>query len=165
MSDLERRGDVQKCPVCGSQVDPEAYFCPTCRNYFCYHCRARLLDSDKQLQCVDQNCSYYAKLVCSVCDSNVEKEEPPTVYAEPEDGYWPAWLILILLVAVVTWYFTSFLVAAGVAIVIYCGGGYLLQRLGINVFGREREVEYQRRSSFHTCICCKQPIKELPGTA
>ena len=35
---LERRGDVEKCPVCGSRVDRDAYHCPTCRNYFCFHC-------------------------------------------------------------------------------------------------------------------------------
>ena len=82
-SELQRRGDVQKCPVCGSHIDPAAYHCPTCRSYFCFHCRARLLEPDTQLQCVNQDCDYYSKLICSVCDPCKETEEPPTVYAEP----------------------------------------------------------------------------------
>ena len=98
MSELKRRGNVAKCPICGSQVDPEAYHCPACHNYYCYHCRARLLASDTQLQCANQSCDYYGKLVCSVCDPQGEKEEPPAVYEEPEDGYWPLWLIVSLII-------------------------------------------------------------------
>ena len=41
-----RRGDIHKCPVCGSGIDAEAYFCAKCKNYFCFHCRARLLPAD-----------------------------------------------------------------------------------------------------------------------
>lgn len=161
--DLRRLGDVGKCPVCGSAVDPEAYYCPTCSNYFCFHCRARLLPADTQVQCVNQDCTYYAKLVCEACSSRQEKEELPAVYAEPEDGYWPGWLVLVLVFAAVIWYFSYFWVAALVAIVGYLLGGYLLQWMGINVFGRERKVEYQRKSSFHNCIRCGQPVKELQG--
>ena len=161
MSDLKRRGDVEKCPVCGSHVDPEAYHCPTCRSYFCFHCRARVLQPDTQLQCINQECDYYGKLICGVCDPHGEKEEPPTVYAEPEDGYWPAWLALVLVAVAVIWYFTSFLVAAGTAIATYAVGGYLLHRVGVNVFGRERKVEHQRMTSYHTCISCEKPVKEL----
>ncbi len=29
---LHRRGDVNKCPICGSGVDSEAYHCPASRN-------------------------------------------------------------------------------------------------------------------------------------
>ena len=165
ISELHRRGDVQKCPVCGSHIDPAAYHCPTCRSYFCFHCRARLLEPDTQLQCVNQDCDYYSKLICGVCDPCKETEEPPTVYAEPQDGYWPAWLVLTFMAGAVTWYFTSFLVAAGIAIAIYAAGGFSLHRAGINIFGRERKVEYQRRSSYHTCINCKQRVKEVHGAA
>ena len=91
--ELKRRGDVEKCPVCGSHVDAEAYHCPSCRNYFCFHCRSRLVPPDTQLQCVNQQCDYYGKLVCDVCDISHQRDEAPTVYAEPEDGYWPGWLI------------------------------------------------------------------------
>ena len=92
MNSLARRGDVAKCPVCGTGVDPESYHGSQCRNYFCFHCRARLLDAGAQLQCLNQSCDYYAKLICGVCDPAKEKEEPPSIYAEPEDGYWPLWL-------------------------------------------------------------------------
>jgi hypothetical protein len=164
-SELQRRGDVNKCPVCGSQIDPSAYHCPTCHCYFCYHCRARLLGPDTQLQCIHQDCDYYSKLICSVCDPSQETEEPPSVYAEPQDGYWPAWLVLSVVAGAVTLYFTSFLVAAGTAIAIYAAGGYFLHRAGINIFGRERKVEYQRRSSYHTCIRCQQRVKEVHSVA
>jgi len=160
-SDLRRRGDVQKCPICGSQVDAEAYHCAQCRNYFCYHCRARLLTNDPQFQCGNQHCDYYAKLICGICDPLAEKDEPPAVYAEPEDGYWPAWLLVVVVAAALVGYFTSFLWAAGIAIVAFTLGGYGLQRAGMNIFGRERKVEHQRKSSFHSCINCQQPVKEL----
>ncbi len=159
--ELRRRGELEKCPVCGSHVDAEAYHCPKCRNYFCFHCRARLLSRDTQLQCTNGQCNYYGKLVCEICDVVGEKEESPAVYVEPEDGYWPVWLLLVLIVAAVTWYYTSLLVAAGTAIAAYVGGGFLLHRVGMNVFGRERTVEHPRKSSFHTCISCQLPVKEL----
>ena len=41
---------------------------PGLPQYFCFHCRARLLPPDTQLQCVNQQCDYYGKLVCDVCD-------------------------------------------------------------------------------------------------
>jgi hypothetical protein len=161
MSDIERCGTVDKCPVCGSQVDPTAFHCPTCRSNFCFHCRARVLPPDTQLQCVNQQCAYYGKLVCGVCNEAVVKEEPPAVYAEPEDGYWPAWLALVLAFAAVWWYFTSFLVAGAIAGATFAGGGYWLQRRGINIFGREITVERPRKSAYYTCVQCGQPVKEL----
>lgn len=160
---LKRRGDVEKCPVCGSHVDAEAYHCPRCHSYFCFHCRARLMPPDTQLQCVNQQCDYYGKLVCGVCDTANEKEEPPAVYAEPEDGYWPAWLLLVLVASGIIGYFTSLLVAVGTAIGLFVIGGILLQRSGLNIFGRERIVEHPRTSAYHSCINCEQPVKEIPA--
>ena len=159
-----RRGDTRKCPVCGSPNDPEAFYCAKCRNYFCFHCRARSLPSETQLQCINQACEYYGKLVCSICDPVSEKDEPPSVYAEPQDGYWPAWLLLVLIVSGFLWYFSSSFVAAILfAIMVYAGGGYFFQKmLGWNLFGAERLIEQQRKSSFHTCVHCQQPVKELP---
>ncbi len=157
----QRRGDVEKCPVCGSRVDADAYYCPTCQSFYCFHCRARLLPADTQLQCVNQHCDYYGKLVCGVCDAAAEKEEPPAVYAEPEDGYWPAWLVLILAAAAMVWYFQSFARAAAFAVGAFAVGGYLLQLLGVNIFGRERSIECQRSTTFHTCLRCQQPVKKL----
>ena len=156
---VKRRGDLQKCPVCGSPVDSEAYYCPTCHNYFCYHCRARLVESDSQLQCVDTNCEYYGKLVCSVCDSAVEKEEPPSVYAEPEDGYWPLLLLAAIIIGILIWWLGSFLVGLIVGIVLFAGGGHLLHRYVLNIFGRERTVTRSRVSSCNTCVRCQSLVK------
>jgi len=158
-----RRGDVCKCPACGSNVDPEAYHCPICQTDFCFHCRARLLPADVQLECVNQQCGYYGKLICCVCDGSVEQEEAPSVYREREDCYWPAWLAVVLVMAGMIWYFSSsFLAAVMTAVVVYVGVGYFLQkRMGWNLFGTERSVEHQRRSSFNTCINCQGRVKEL----
>ena len=158
---LQRRGDVNRCPVCGSQVDVEAYHCPACRNYFCYHCRARLLLSEKHLQCINQDCEYYGKLMCDVCDQLAEKEESPSIYAEPEDGYWPALLIIVLVVSALVWYWISFPVALFVAITSFGLGGFILQRMGLNIFGAKRMVEQQRRLTYFTCVCCGQAVKEV----
>lgn len=157
-----RRGDITKCPVCGSHCDPEAFYCAKCRNYFCFHCRARSLPSELQLQCVNQDCDYYGKMVCGICDPGVEKDEPPSVYMEPEDGYWPAWLALVLILSGFVWYFSSsFLAAAATALIVYVAGGYCAHRAGWNLFGTVRKVEQSRTSSFHTCIRCVQPVKEV----
>jgi hypothetical protein len=122
-----------------------------------------LLGVDAQMQCTNQGCNYYGKLICAVCDPAVEHEEPPSVYAEPEDGYWPAWLLLVLTVSAVIWWFTSFLAAAAIAVAAYAGGGYVLHRAGVNLFGRQRKVEYKRKSTFHTCIKCQRQVKALRG--
>lgn len=160
---LTRRGNVQKCPVCGSDVEAEAFHCPTCLNYFCFHCRARVLPHDTQLQCVSQQCDYYGKLICCVCDVAEEQDEPPAVYSEPEDGYWPAWLVIVLAACGAVWYFSSFLFAAAVAASAFGVGGFLLHRAGFNVFGKQRRVEHQRKSSIHKCLQCGQTAKEIQG--
>ena len=163
MSEIQRRGDVRKCPVCGSEVDQDAYHCRTCHNYFCFHCRVRLLESDNHLYCIDPNCEYYGKLVCDVCDVRLEKEDPPALYVESEDGYWPLLLFAVLVLGTVTWYYTSFLTAAGISIGIFALAGFLLHRAGVNVFGRKREVTQSRVSHYHTCVRCKKPVKEVAG--
>jgi hypothetical protein len=160
---LQRRGDVSKCPICGSAVDAEAFHCAQCHNYFCFHCRARLLKSDTQLSCGNQKCDYYAKLVCSACDPPNLKEEPPSVFVEPLDGYWPVWLIVSLIAFGVTWYNTSFYPAAAVAIALFLIGGYLVHRAGINIFGGERRVTHDVTSTHYQCICCQQSAREVPG--
>ena len=160
-SELLRSGDLQKCPVCGSPVDPDAYYCPKCRNYYCFHCRARLLASDKQYQCGNKGCDYYGKLLCGVCDSEVRKEEPTAVYLEPEDGYWPLLVIASFILAVLTWLASSFSVGVFFGIAAFGGGAYALHRAGINVFGRENEISQPRSSTYHTCICCHQSTREI----
>jgi hypothetical protein len=162
---LQRRGDVQKCPVCGSTVDPDAYHCSKCRNYFCFHCRARLLPGEKQFQCVNQDCRYYGKLICNVCDPQVDEDAPPAVYIEPEDGYWPLLLIVGIIALVLAWIFTRFLPAALIALAICAGGAYLISRAGGSLFGRENKVFQARISSHNACISCQQAVKEASGKA
>ena len=157
-----RRGDVQKCPVCGVHVDPEAYYCPQCHNYFCFHCRARVTASDEQFQCTDQACDYYAKLVCERCDVAVEKAESPSVYAEPEDGYWPL-LVGVGLAAMILVGFVagSFLWAFVAAIGATLLGGTLLHYLQLNILGRERRVVQPRSSTYHPCLSCGRAAKPI----
>ena len=170
---VERRGDVGKCPSCGSSVDPDAYHCATCRNYYCFHCRARLLPSDAQLECVNQDCGYYGKLVCGICDSLHDKKEAPLVYAEPVDGYWPLWLGISLVVSLIGCYFAiwwfgffkAMLFGIFLAIAVFVAGGYWLQRKGFNIFGTEAMVTHERSSSYRTCIRCQQTTKEIKPKA
>jgi hypothetical protein len=157
---VERRGDVQKCPVCGSAVDPDAYHCSKCRNYFCFHCRARLLDSDKQFQCANQDCTYYGKLICSECDREVVEQAPPSVYSEPEDGYWPLLLFIGLVLGGIVWTFSSFLPAALFAVGIFGVGAILVSRAGGTVWGREKKVVHPRTSAHNVCKSCGQAVKE-----
>jgi hypothetical protein len=158
-----RRGDLRKCPVCGSQGDPEAYHCPHCHNYFCFHCRARLLGADDHHQCFNKDCDYYGKLICGVCDEEVRIEEPPAVYLEPEDGYWPLLLLLSVLVAVLAWILHSFLAATLFLFGIFAAGACVLRYAGVNVFGRKNEVRRNRSSVYHKCIRCEQRVKTIPG--
>jgi hypothetical protein len=158
---LSRRGDVGKCPICGTSVDEEAYHCPSCRNYFCFHCRARLISPDIQLQCVNQHCDYYGKLVCDVCDPQQQRDEPPNVYAEPEDGYWPGWLLLSVTVGACVWFFSSILSGVLSGIGLFLLGGGLLHMVGVNIFGWQRMVEHPRKSTFHSCISCGEIVKQV----
>lgn len=156
-----RREPVTKCPVCGSAVDAEAYHCPHCGSDYCYHCRAQVHPGDPRLECVNQDCSYYGKLVCALCDRDHEKEEDPAIYSEPEDGYWPGWLIVSLVLFGYLWYRLGFGWAAVIAVVVYWLGGRLLHRLGVNIFGRTREVRFRRRSTYHTCLCCGETARRV----
>ncbi|TWU29054.1 hypothetical protein Poly41_67530 [Novipirellula artificiosorum] len=160
----QRLGDVEKCPVCGSRVDGEAYHCPTCRNSFCFHCRASVLPSEVQYKCTNQPCEYYGKLLCDVCEERVEREEPPAIYLEPQEGYWPLLLVALIVAAGFLWAFwTSFRWSSLFVLVGFPAIGILLHRLGLNIFGRERRVEHRRTSRFYQCRCCQQQVKELPG--
>lgn len=156
-----RLGNVRECPVCGSAVAPGAYHCPTCQNSFCFHCRARVLPSDVQLQCVNQRCAYYGKLLCDVCEDTVVEEQPPAVYMEPEEGFWPLLLLVDFIAFGFVWYQSSFGWAALFLFLAFPALGYAGQVLGLNVFGRERRVEHRRTAEYYRCICCRKAVKEL----
>ncbi len=161
MNDPQRLGDIQKCPACGSTVDPGAYCCPKCRNYFCFRCRARLLGTEPQFQCVNQDCDYHGKLVCGTCDPQVKKEEPPATYTEHESGWWPYLLMGSLAVFVVALFHTEFWVATAIAVAAFAGAAFLFRHMGVNVFGRDNQIVEPRESVYHTCIRCQKPAKDL----
>ena len=105
--ELHRRGDVEKCPVCGSHVDSRPIIVRLVETISAFTVALDSVPPDTQLQCVNQQCDYYGKLVCDVCDVEHERDEEPSVYPEPEDGYWPGLLLLALLSFGPLWYFYS----------------------------------------------------------
>jgi hypothetical protein len=162
MSDIQRLGDVQKCPACGSQVDPGAYHCPKCRRDFCFHCRVGLVDEDDQFHCINQACNYHGKVLCGTCDPEAKRDEAPSVYSEYDSGWWPFLLVAGLLVGVVSYFFVwDFWLAAGIGLITAAVAAFLLHRAGVNVMGKENRIVQPRVTIYHTCISCKQPVKEL----
>ena len=67
MKPLNRIGDKCKCPACGWALDDGAYRCPKCLIYFCFKCRRRVKANEPQTQCLNQQCDYHGKLLCSAC--------------------------------------------------------------------------------------------------
>lgn len=157
----QRRGELDVCPICGSGVHPQAYFCSRCSNYFCFVCRSRVAPTDVSLQCVNRDCDYFGKLVCSQCDPSKTVSEKPFMYKEPMDGYWPAWLLACVLVAIYMVWRTTWIAGVLTLISLYAGLGFLLQSVGFNIFGKERSVELPRSSTTHTCVRCSQPAKPV----
>jgi hypothetical protein len=160
-SRLSRIVKKSQCPICGTRIHSESFCCPKCRNYFCFHCRARMSSSDIAMQCRNRECDHYGKLVCDDCDPAHDQRETPSTYKEPIDGYWPLWLMLALTASILVGIYTT--VTAGVLsfLGLYLGLGYIFQSAGFNIFGRERLVELQRVSKVHTCISCEQPTKTV----
>jgi hypothetical protein len=97
--------------------------------------------------------------VCDVCDGRLEKEEAPSVYREPEDGYWPGLLVLAVLALPVLWYYWTFQYALIASVMTFVLVGGLLHAIGVNIFGRQRVVEHPRTSAYHTCIQCGEAVK------
>lgn len=156
-----RRGELDVCPVCGTDVHPQAYFCSRCSNYFCFVCRSRMGASDVALQCVNRECEYFGKHVCSQCDPARTVAEKPFHYKEPTDGYWPVWLLACSLISIYIVWCSTWL-AGGLAFVsLYAGLGYLMQSVGLNIFGKERSVELPRSSTTYSCVRCSQPAKVI----
>jgi hypothetical protein len=157
----QRRGELEVCPICGSDVHPQAYYCSRCSNYFCFVCRSRMASSDIALQCINRACDYFGKLVCSQCDPSNTVDEKPFVYKEPTDGYWPAWLLVCILMGSYVIWRTTWIAGLLTFVSAYAGLGYLLQSVGFNIFGKERSVELPRSSTTHSCVRCSQPVKPV----
>lgn len=161
-SPVKRLGNVQKCPACGSAVDSEACLCPKCKTDFCFHCRARMGKDDEQYQCLNLACSYHGKLVCGQCDPQKTLDEPPAVYIEQQDGWWPLLVPVLLVSWLVVW---LLYLPLGLAFLYCLAGtlalGLLLRLSGINIFGRKHTVMQPRQSVHHTCLQCQQVVKRI----
>lgn len=87
MSEIEsqqtnRRGDLSKCPACGSRVDADAYRCPNCLIYYCFRCRRRIQEGELQYACASRSCGAYGKLLCAACTTTITEERPATSVKE-----------------------------------------------------------------------------------
>jgi hypothetical protein len=102
-----------------------------------------------------------------VCDLRQEREEAPSVYLEPEDGFWPLLLVLALVsgpVGWIGWRLNSFGVVLTMLTVF--GTGALLVRLfKRRVFGRSIRIEQQRLTPYHICVSCGEEVRELTRDA
>jgi hypothetical protein len=157
----ERPENRSNCPVCGARVHSEAYCCSKCRNYFCYLCRIRLAPPETVLQCSHRPCKLFGKFVCSACSDSHEEADPPMIYLEPVDGFWPLWLLLSVIASAVVWYNTTAIAAIITAIGLYAGAGYLMQAAGINIFGKSKRVELLQRKKVYSCRQCSQRSKQV----
>jgi len=157
----QRRGEVEICPICGSGVHPQAYFCPRCANYFCFICRSRVAPTDVALQCLNRDCDYFGKLVCNHCDPSKIVSEQPYYYKEPIDGYWPAWLLASILISIWVLWRTTWIAGGLTFLCLYVGLGFLLQFVGLNIFGKERSVALPRSTTSYSCVRCMQPAKPV----
>lgn len=159
LNDVKRLGDTHKCPACGSEVDTGAYHCPRCRNYFCYRCRARVLATHPQFQCLNQECDYHGKLVCGTCDPEFKKDEEPTIYLDRVGGWWPTILACTLILFLFSLFYISFLAAISLSAIAFAGIAYGLHRAGLNVFDTVKKIVEPRQSVHHNCVRCAKPVK------
>jgi hypothetical protein len=93
------------------------------------------------------------------------RQDPPSEFVEPLDGYWPLWLLASLIAGGVTWYYSSFFTGGLTALGLFVIGGILIHLAGVNIFGGERRLIEDRSTTYYSCLRCKQPVKETPGAA
>jgi hypothetical protein len=171
MSEMRRKGDVEKCPACGWGLAASAYRCPKCNIFFCYKCRVRVGINDKQYQCADQSCGCYGKLVCNACVVDVSTCESKTLNLETIHQDATKWALYIggavffAAFAIPTSIVTiggaalSGVAAAGVACGLYDVKGY-------NTFGRKdkKTLNTYKVNETHThisCVQCRHPVKDM----
>lgn len=151
MAEIQRRGDVEKCPACGWRLDPGAYRCPKCRIYFCYKCRARVAEREQQYQCADQSCPCYGKLLCAACVVS-----PPEKMRNADKS--ASALLAGVIVGGATFFAAPIAVAAGVGVgaVVLASLGF--RALGFNVWGTGDTHDV----FIHLCcVECRHPVKHL----
>ena len=154
MTELNRRGNKQKCPACGWNLDGDAYRCPKCRIYFCYKCRARVVERDAQYQCMNQQCDCYGKLLCSACVKPIEEKD-----ILPKDNATIVTLIAGGFVGLITLP-AGPIVSAIAATATVTGTSFLARKFGFNVW-LTKDKEERVISAPLCCIACKKPVKHL----
>jgi len=178
-------GDTAKCPACGWRLDPAAYRCPKCFIYFCFKCRARVMERDPQFQCADQSCPCYGKLLCAACTvmvpefASVSRIEYDDV-GDPErtetygDNWGGAALGLPIIVGIAIRLLTgSFLFACVCAVAIFVGLAIMLHKFKSTWFTTQKifpstqkriprtVIENKQVAEHRCCIHCRHPAKAL----
>lgn len=159
MSEIRRRGDMEKCPACGWRLDSGAYRCPKCRIYFCYKCRARVGEREQQYQCADQSCDCYGKLLCTACVVPINQNH---VDQHSNADATIAALIGGGVVGAASLAVAPFIVAAGLGAGAIVAGSFGLRAMGFNVWGSEdlkHDVPYATQHL--CCVQCRHPVKQL----
>ena len=171
MSEMRRKGDVEKCPACGWGLAASAYRCPKCNIFFCYKCRVRVGINDKQYQCADQSCGCYGKLVCNACVVDVSTCESKTLTTEVIHDDATIWALgiggAVFLVGVACP--TSILKIWQAAFLgLICMGWALnvFESKGFNVFGgkEKKTLKTTEHIDTHThisCVQCRNPVKDM----
>ena len=174
MGGIRRHGDLEKCPACGWQLDASAYRCPKCRIYFCYNCRVRVSERERQYQCANQACGCYGKLLCNACVVSVDEEcktqrrRNDATTAALVCGFVIGFASLVAgfmcpLVVIQHVSFDWFLLGcAGLGTIAIAVSSYVLRTLGWNVWGTtDRQDDVILKTTHVCCALCRRPAKLL----
>lgn len=160
--DYRRLGDTVKCPACGRPMDAEAYRCPNCKIYFCFKCRRRVQPTDKQYQCMNQQCKYYGKLLCNACVVEIPQMGEQTK-SIPKKTFSGAKLVGVFGVVVVISFGILLILGqplwgAGVGSLVIAAivSGWLS-----NFTIQEKVTETVEIGRRKSCIACKQAVEHL----
>jgi len=172
MSEMRRKGDVEKCPACGWGLAASAYRCPKCNIFFCYKCRVRVGVNDKQYQCADQSCGCYGKLVCNACVVDVSTCESKTLTTEVIHEDATIWVLgiggavavacLVIPTSIIT--VPAALIAGAAAAAM--SGNVAQEKFEYNIFGskEKKTLKTTEHIDTHThisCVQCRNPVKDM----